>query len=149
MNVISQFMENENYNIINILSIKNSDSLLYSVMTAFTTIGQVTNEKKLKKKLVESKYIMKYLTSQKEKYNEMAQIISQINTERKTLTARHVEIKSEYDKIFKDPSRKADAIKLGEENKIVVKNIKDLKEQEKKLKELITPLEYLKKITTE
>ena len=149
LNVISQFMENENYNIINILSIKNSDSLLYSVMTAFTTIGQVTNEKKLKKKLVESKYIMKYLTSQKEKYNEMAQIISQINTERKTLTARHVEIKSEYDKIFKDPSRKADAIKLGEENKIVVKNIKDLKEQEKKLKELITPLEYLKKITTE
>ena len=149
LNEISQFMENENYNIINIPAIKNSDSLLYSVMTAFTTIGQVTNEKKLKKKLVESKYIIKYLTSQKEKYNEMAQIISQINTERKTLTARHVEIKSEYDKIFKDPSRKADAIKLGEENKIVVKNIKDLKEQEKKLKELITPLEYLKKITTE
>jgi len=149
LNEISQFMENENYNIINIPAIKNSDSLLYSVMTAFTTINQTTNEKKLKKKLSESKYIMKYLTSQKEKYNEITELITQINTEKKTLTARHVEIKSEYDKIYKDTSRKGEAIKLGEENKIVVKTIKDLKEQEKKLKELIKPLEYLKKITTE
>ena len=149
LNEISQFMENENYNIINIPDMKNSDSLLYSVVTAFTTIGQTTNEKKLKKKLAESKYIMKYLTSQKEKYNEEAELLTQITSERKTLTARHIEIKSEYDKIYKDVSRKDEAIKLGEENKIVVKTIKDLKEQEKKLKELIKPLEYLKKITNE
>lgn len=66
MNEISQFMENENYNIINIPDIKNSDSLLTSVIQAFNTIGETTNEKKLKKKLSESKYIKKYLTSQKE-----------------------------------------------------------------------------------
>ena len=149
LNEISQFMENENYNIINIPDIKNSDSLLYSVVTAFTTIDQVTNEKKLKKKLAESKYIMKYLTSQKEKYNEEAELLSQITSERKTLTSRHIEIKTEYDKIYKDTSRKEEAIKLSNENKIVVQTIKDLKEQEKKLKELIKPLEYLKKITTE
>jgi len=148
-NNISQFMENQNYNIVNIPTMKNSDSLLYSIVTAFNTINQTTNEKKLKKKLAESKYIMKYLTSQKEKYDEMSEVITQINTEKKTLTARHIEIKTEYDKIYKDPSRKGEAIKLGEENKIVVKTIKDLKEQEKKLKELIKPLEYIKTITTE
>jgi predicted NAD-dependent protein-ADP-ribosyltransferase YbiA (DUF1768 family) len=149
INEISQFMENENYNIVNIPAMKSSDSLLYSVVTAFNTINQTTNEKKLKKKLSESKYIMKYLTSQKEKYDEMSQVITQISTEKKTLTARHVEIKTEYDKIYKDTDRKREAIKLGEENKIIVKTIKDLKEQEKKLKELIKPLEYIKTITTE
>jgi predicted NAD-dependent protein-ADP-ribosyltransferase YbiA (DUF1768 family) len=149
MNEISQFMENENYNIINIPAMKNSDSLLYSIMTAFTTINQTTTEKKLRKKLSESKYIMKYLTSQKEKYNEMAELLTNTNTEKKTLTARHLEIKSEYDKIYKDPSRKEEAIKLGEENKVVVKTVNKLKEQEKKLKELIKPFEYLQKITTE
>ena len=149
LNEISQFMENENYNIINIPPAKHSDSLLSSIITAFNTIGQTTNEKKLKKKLSESKYIMKYLTSQKEKYNEEAELLTQINSEKKSLTARHLEIKTEYDKIYKDASRKEEAIKLGEENKIVVKTIKELKEQEKKLKELIKPLEYLKKITTE
>jgi predicted NAD-dependent protein-ADP-ribosyltransferase YbiA (DUF1768 family) len=149
LNEISQFMENENYNIINIPPAKHSDSLLSSIITAFNTIGQTTNEKKLKKKLSESKYIMKYLTSQKEKYNEEAELLTQINSEKKSLTSRHLEIKSEYDKIYKDASRKEEAIKLGEENKVVVKTIKDLKEQEKKLKELIKPLEYLKKITTE
>ena len=149
LNEISQFMENENYNIINIPPAKHSDSLLSSIITAFNTIGQTTNEKKLKKKLAETKYIMKYLTSQKEKYNEEAELLSQITSEKKSLTARHIEIKSEYDKIYQDASRKQEAIKLSEENKIVVKTIKDLKEQEKKLKELIKPLEYLKKITTE
>ena len=149
LNEISQFMENENYNIINILPAKHSDSLLSSVVTAFNTIGQTTNEKKLKKKLAESKYIMKYLTYQKEKYNEEVELLSQITSEKKSLNARHIEIKSEYDKIYQDASRKQEAIKLSDENKIVVKTIKDLKEQEKKLKELIKPLEYLKKITTE
>lgn len=149
LNEISQFMENENYNIINIPPAKHSDSLLSSIITAFNTIGQTTNEKKLKKKLAETKYIMKYLTSQKEKYNEEAELLSQIISEKKSLTARHIEIKSEYDKIYQDASRKQEAIKLSEENKIVVKTIKDLKEQEKKLKELIKSLEYLKKITTE
>jgi predicted NAD-dependent protein-ADP-ribosyltransferase YbiA (DUF1768 family) len=54
-----------------------------------------------------------------------------------------------HDNIYKDTLRRAEAIKLGDENKIIVTTIKDLKEQEKKLKELIKPLEYLKSITNE
>lgn len=149
LNQISQFMENENYNIISIPNIKNSDSLLTSIIYAFNTIGQNTNEKKLKKKLSEYKYIIKYLTSQKEKYDEQNEILKQTITEKKTLTKRHLVIKTEYDKIYKDPNKKQEAIKLGEENKIIVKRIKELKSQEEKLKELNKPLEYLKTITTE
>ena len=155
LNKISQFMENENYNIINIPNIKNSDSLLTSVIYAFNSIGQTTNEKKLKKKISEYKYIIKYLTSQKEKYDEQNELLKQTTTEKKTLTKRHVVIKTEYEKIIKDisikqdASKKQEAIKLGEENTIIVKKIKELKAQEEKLKELNKPLEYLKTITTE
>lgn len=149
LNEISQFMENENYNIINIPDIKNSDSLLTSVIQAFNTIGETTNEKKLKKKLSESKYIKKYLTSQKEKYNEQVDILKEITSEKTRLTERHHKIKEEYPIISKDKSKKEQAIQLKQENSNILKIIKDLKEQEKKLKELIKSLEYLKTITTE
>lgn len=149
LNEISQFMENQNYNIIKIPEIKNSDSLLYSVITAFNTINQSTNENKLRKKVSESKYIMKYLISQKETYNEQAEILSNIISEKKTLTKQHIDIKKRYDEIYKNKEHKDEAIKLGEKNKIIVNTIKDLKEQEKKIKELIKPFEYLKTITTE
>jgi len=149
LNEISQFMENENYNIINIPDIKNSDTLLTSVIQAFNTIGETTNEKKLKKKLSESKYIKKYLTSQKEKYNEQVDILKEITSEKTRLTERHNKIKEEYPIISKDKSKKQQAIQLKEENSNILKIIKDLKEQEKKLKELIKSLEYFKTITTE
>ena len=149
LNEISQFMENENYNIINIPDIKNSDSLLTSVIQAFNTIGETTNEKKLKKKLSESKYIKKYLTSQKEKYNEQVDILKEITSEKTRLTERHHKIKEEYPIISKDKSKKEQSIQLKQENSNILKTIKDLKEQEKKLKELIKSLEYLKTITTE
>jgi len=149
LNEISQFMENENYNIINILPTKNSDSLLSSVITAFSTIGESSNEKKLKKKLSESKYIKKYLTSQKERYNEQVDILKEITSEKTRLTERHNKIKEEYPIISKDKTQKEKALQLKEENSNIVKIIKDLKEQEKKLKELIKSLEYLKTIKTE
>jgi hypothetical protein len=149
LNEISQFMENENYNIINILPIKNSDSLLSSVITAFNTIGQTTNEKKLKKKLSESKYIITYLTSQKEKYTEQIEILTQITSEKTKLTKRHNEIKEQYPEISKDKTKKEEAVKLKKENSKIVETIKNLKDQEKKIKELIKPLEYLKTITNE
>ena len=149
LNEISQFMENENYNIINIPDIKNSDSLLTSVIQAFNTIGETTNEKKLKKKLSESKYIKKYLTSQKEKYNEQVDILKEITSEKTRLTERHHKIKEEYPIISKDKSKKEQAIQLKQENSNILKIIKDLKEQEKKLKELIKSLEYLNKIDVE
>jgi hypothetical protein len=128
---------------------KNSDTLLTSVIQAFNTIGETTNEKKLKKKLSESKYIKKYLTSQKEKYNEQVDILKEITSEKTRLTERHNKIKEEYPIISKDKSKKQQAIQLKEENSNILKIIKDLKEQEKKLKELIKSLEYFKTITTE
>jgi hypothetical protein len=148
-NKISQFMENENYNIINILPTKDSDSLLSSVIFAFNTIGETTNEKKLKKKLSESKYITKYLTSEKERYNEQVDILKDITSEKLRLTARYDEIQKEYPIISKDKTQKERALELKEENRNTIKQIKDLKEQEKKLKELIKSLEYFKTIKTE
>ena len=131
LNWISKFMKNENYDI------SDKNNLFHSIQSAFEQIGQQTYEKKLCKKLSESKYIESYFHNQKLKYNEYIKYYREIQKKLETVTNE----KNEYKKRLKH--KKDTSVKLQEHE------IKEYNELKNKLDTLTTQKMELKKMMRE
>ena len=138
LNWISKFMKNENYDI------SDKDNFFHAIQSAFEQIGQQTFEKKLRKKLGDSKFIESYFHRQKMKYNESMKYYQQ--------TQKKLEIeerkKEEYKKELKQ--KKATATKLQDfeikEYNRLKKEIELLTIQKNELKTLKKEFEYMRTI---
>jgi len=140
LNWISKFMKNENYDI------SDKDNFFHAIQSAFEQIGQQTYEKKLRKKLSESKYIESYFHRQKMKYNESVKYYQQIQKKMEIEERK----KEEYKKELKQ--KKANATKLQDfeikEYNRMKKEIELLTIQKEELKTLKREFEYMKPIDT-
>jgi predicted NAD-dependent protein-ADP-ribosyltransferase YbiA (DUF1768 family) len=140
MNWISKFMKNENYDIFD------KDNIFHALQSAFEQIGQQTYEKKLRKKLCDSKYIESYFHREKMKYNEFMRSFQDIQKKLDTEERK----KEEYKRDLKQ--KQASSIKLQDfeikEYNRLKKAIELLTIQKRELKILKHNSEYMKSITS-
>jgi len=140
LNWISKFMKNENYDIFD------KDNIFHTLQSAFEQIGQQTYEKKLRKKMSESKYIETYFHRQKMKYNEFIRSFQDIQKKLETEERK----KEEYKKDLKQ--KQASSVKLQDfeikEYNRLKKDIELLTIQKSELKILKHDYDYMKSINS-
>ena len=140
LNWISQFLKNEHYDIID------KDNLFHAIQSAFEQIGQQTHETKLRKKMVDSKWIESYFHHQKSKYNELVKYSREIQKKLDTAITE----KENYKKLLKQ--KKESSMKLNEHE---IKEYNQLKEnieiytiQKSEIKKLMSEYDFIKTIHT-
>lgn len=138
LNWISKFMKNENYDF------DNKDNIFHIIQSAFEQIGQQTYEKKMRKKLSDSKFIEPYFYRQKMAYNELVKSIQQLQKKMEIEEHKKDELKKTL-KQKKANGQKFNESEMTEYNKMK-QSISDMTIQQEELKKMRKKMDFMKNI---